>query len=135
MAFLAGNLISIMLIFNSALSEAIGVIFSVFIINIVGLILTLLGLFNNKNRVRYSERLNFLSYLGGILGILIVLSNNITVIKIGVVLSLSLGISAQIITSIFIDHWGALGSTKKKFSIRQLPGIIMVIMGSIIIVL
>jgi transporter family-2 protein len=73
--------------------------------------------------------------MGGGIGIFVVLFNNLSIKNIGVSLTLSLGIAGQIITSIFLEHIGFLGTEKKRFRISMLPGIVMILAGSIMIII
>jgi len=131
---LTGFLIAVMVTINTSLSVNIGESYSVFIIHLTGLIILLLAAFLLKQKVRYKNSIPFWLYLGGGLGIFIVLFNNLTIQNIGVSLALSLGIAGQIITSVVLEHIGFLGTIQKKFNPSMLPGVILVLAGSIIII-
>ena len=130
-----GFFIAIMVTINTNLSQSIGKSYSVFIIHLIGLTTLLGAVLISKNKVKFTRELPLWVYLGGGLGIFVVLFNNLTVQNIGVSLALSLGIAGQIITSIFLEHIGFLGTVKKKFTPIMLPGVLLILTGSIMIII
>jgi len=132
---ISGFLIAIMVSVNTALSKIIGETYSVFIIHLTGLIILLALRPLSGNRIKFYREVPLWIYFGGGLGIFIVLFNNITIQNIGVSLALSLGIAGQIITSTFLEHVGFLGTVQNKFSLAKLPGVLLVLGGSIMIIL
>lgn len=132
---LSGFVIALMVTINTALSKSIGETYSVFIIHLVGLLVLLAFCMTSKNKIRFSKKIPLWIYLGGGLGIFIVFFNNLTIQNIGVSLALSLGIAGQIITSIVLEHIGFLDTLQNKFNISKLPGVVLVLIGSILIII
>ena len=132
---LAGSLISLMVTLNTGLSQKIGEGYSVFIIHFVGFVILALFSIFYGSRIRFDKKIPLWFYMGGGIGIFVVLFNNLSVKNIGVSLTLSLGIAGQIITSIFLEHIGFLGTEKKSFRIAMLPGVLMILAGSIMIII
>lgn len=132
---LAGSFISLMVTLNTELSQKIGEGYSVFIIHFAGFILLTLFSILYGSRIKFDRKIPIWFYMGGGIGIFVVLFNNLAIKNIGVSLTLSLGIAGQIITSIFLEHIGFLGTEKKRFRISMLPGIVMILAGSIMIII
>ena len=130
-----GFFIAVMVTINTNLSQNIGESYSVFIIHLIGLSILLGSLITSRNRIKFTRELPLGLYLGGGLGIFVVLFNSLTIQNIGVSLALSLGIAGQIITSIFLEHIGFLGTVKKKFTPVMLPGVLLILVGSIMIII
>lgn len=132
---LAGSFISLMVTLNTGLSKTIGEGYSVFIIHFVGFVFLAVFSIFSKNKIKFNSNIPIWMYLGGGLGIFVVLFNNMSVKSIGVSLTLSLGIAGQIITSIILEHIGFLGTEKKRFRMAMLPGVLMILVGSIMIII
>ncbi len=132
--FISGMLISIMIFFNTRLSNEVGSIFSVFVIHFLGFLTLFIISLIFKWKIKYSKDIPLLFYTGGILGVLIVYFNNITIEKNGLFLSLGLIIAGQILASIYFEHKGILSPQKIPFNISQLPGVIAILIGSLLII-
>ncbi len=132
--FISGILISIMIFFNTLLSIKVGSVFSVFIIHLVGFLLLLSSSFIFKWKIKSFFSAPIGLYSGGLLGVFIVYSNNITIQKNGIFLSLGLIIAGQILSSIYFEHKGILSSTRNPFKSIQLPGILLILIGSAFII-
>ncbi len=68
-------------------------------------------------------------WIGGCLGTLYVWSSIFTTPKIGAGLALGLAIAGQMITALFLDHFGAIGLTKYPASPTRIVGVTLVILG------
>lgn len=69
------------------------------------------------------------SLLGGLLGAGALLSYVVLAPKVGLSALLGLAIAGQIISSLFIDHFGLLGATQRPVSLIKLGGLIMMLAG------
>lgn len=131
----SGIAIASMVSLNTELSKTIGDIFSVLIIHAIGLLIMLAISIIKKQKVIYNKNIPLPLYLGGALGIFIVLFNNIVIKEIGVSLTLTLGIAGQIIASVSLEHIGFLGTKVNKFTLSKVPGLAFIILGSMLIFL
>ena len=68
-------------------------------------------------------------WVGGCLGTLYVWSTIFATPKIGAALALGLTIAGQMIASLFLDHYGALGLTRYAASPIRITGVVLVILG------
>ncbi len=68
-------------------------------------------------------------WVGGCLGTLYVWSTIFATPRIGAALALGLTIAGQMIASLFLDHYGALGLTRYAASPIRIAGVVFVILG------
>jgi len=68
-------------------------------------------------------------WVGGCLGTLYVWSTIFATPRIGAALALGLMIAGQMIASLFLDHYGALGLTRYAASPIRIAGVVFVILG------
>ena len=127
-----GALISIMIMFNGTLSNALGNYTSVLIIHIVGLFSIILVLLISKSKIKIEKGLPLYLYSAGAIGVFTVLFNNLSFLKLGLSLTIALGLLGQSISSMVIDHFGLLGMKVIKFEKRKYIGLLIITFGIII---
>lgn len=107
-----GILYSVMNLFNAQLSQVYGNPFAVVIIHTVGLVcvlpLAFRALFQKK-------RAPWWMHIGGLLGIITVITSNLGVSTLGVTVTLSLTLLGQLVCSMIFDQFGLWGFAKRKF--------------------
>jgi len=128
-AVFIGILIAIMVTFNGVLAKNTDQYVSILIIHIVGLITVTALLFIKRESIRFNEKMPVYMFSGGAIGVLLVLLNNLCFSKLGVSLTLSLGVFGQLILSIIIDHFGLLGMNTYKFNKKKIIGISIMLIG------
>lgn len=124
-----GMLIAIMILFNATLSQAAGNYGSLVIIHFAGLVCISLIVVFKKLSIKSSEKLPILLYSAGVLGVITVLFNNISFVKLGMSATLSLGLFGQSLTSMVIDHYGFLEMKVARFNPRKLIGLFIIGIG------
>ncbi|GMQ65327.1 DMT family transporter [Vallitalea maricola] len=129
-----GVLIALMISFNGLLAQQIGNNESLIIIHLVGLIGTSIIFLISRNKLQSIKGLPKYLFLGGAIGIFNVTMNNVCFDKLGVALTISLGLMGQLIASMCIDHFGLLGVKKNKINIRKLTGIAIMSIGIIVMI-
>lgn len=127
-----GGLISVMISFNSILAQHIGDYTSTVIIHSVGLVTILLIIILKKYKINFQKGLPLLLYSGGAIGVITVVSTNISMGFISATLTISLGLLGQVISSVLIDHYGVLGVNKIKFNKNKFLGLSLMILGIVI---
>ena len=132
MALAIGALISLMLSCNGGLKSNVGVTYSLVIIHIVGLITVALIMLIKREKIKIKEKLPVYMFLGGAIGVGLTFANIITISKIGVALTTSIAVFAQLIFSSFIDHFGLFGMKKYTFNSKKLIGFAIVLIGLVI---
>lgn len=132
LALFIGNLISIMITFNSQLEGKVGTMYSLIIIHIVGLIATILIMVIRKERIKINTNVPKYLFLGGAVGVELTISNILTIGAIGVTLTTSLAVFGQLVFSSFIDNYGLFGMKIYRFNSKKLIGFTIIIIGLIV---
>ncbi len=127
-----GALITIMILFNGVLSENVGNYTSSVIIHIIGLAPLLILVIFNKIKLKIHKHIPLYLYSAGAIGVFTVLFTNISFSKLGVSITIALGLLGQSLSSIIIDHFGLLDMKTVRFNKKKLIGLIFIIFGIII---
>jgi bacterial/archaeal transporter family-2 protein len=127
-----GALISIMILFNGALSSASGNYTASIIIHIIGLVSITLVVLVSKSKINFKKGLPLYLYSAGAVGVFTVLFNNLSFKALGVSLPLALGLLGQSFASMIIDHYGFFGMKIIKFERKKYIGLIFIILGIIV---
>jgi transporter family-2 protein len=119
-----------MVVFNGWLSGHCGVYLSTVIIHVVGLaLITLLMIFKHGNPFLKMQK--WYLYIGGAIGVLTIVFNNLAFGSISVSAILALGLFGQSITSLIIDQYGLMGMPRYPFSKRKIIGLVILACGII----
>ncbi len=114
-----GALIAIMTLFNGTLSNTFGNYTSSIIIHVIGLFSITFVLLITRSRIKIQKGIPVYLYSAGAIGVFSVVFSNLSFSKLGVSLTLALGLLGQSLSSIFIDHFGLLGMKVIKFEKRN----------------
>jgi bacterial/archaeal transporter family-2 protein len=118
---------------NSALGKVIGLWESTFIVHLVGLLLVTLLLFICKlgdGCLTDILKAPWYSYLGGILGVLIIYSVVLSIPKVGVAPATTAIVLGQVLTAGLVDHLGLFGMNKIPFSLYNIMGTLLMAGGA-----
>ncbi|BBF44384.1 possible membrane-spanning protein [Lachnospiraceae bacterium KM106-2] len=130
LSILSGFLIAAMVAVNGYLTTWHGTYLATVIIHFVGLVFVFLFIKLKKGRIFGShKRLPYYCYLGGAIGVITTVCNNIGFGKISVSAILALGLLGQSITAIVIDHFGLFHMKVQKFNPKKLIGYAFVLIG------
>jgi transporter family-2 protein len=128
LSLLAGVLISVMVAFNGRLTEQYGVYPATIIIHIAGLLLiTIMTISKRENP--FSKRQAWFLYLGGAIGVMTTVFNNLSFSRISVSSLLALGLLGQSLTGLIIDQYGLLNMPKHIFQKKKIFGLILILCG------
>lgn len=132
-AALSGVAMAIQGSLNSALGKVVGLWETTFVVHLTGLLLVAALLF--VCRIGDGCLGNFLqapwyTYLGGVLGVLIIYGVVRSIPKIGVAPATTAIIMGQVLTAGLVDHFGLFGMNKIPFSIYNLLGTVMMAGGA-----
>lgn len=132
-AALSGIAMAIQGTVNSALGKVVGLWESTFIVHLTGLLLVATLLFicrvGNGSLTEYF-RAPWYSYIGGVLGVLIIYSVVLSIPKVGVAPATTAIILGQVFTAGLVDHLGLFGMQKIPFSIYNVLGTLMMAGGA-----
>lgn len=130
LAFLGGALITLQGVANSRISQDIGTWQAATVTQFTGFITALIILMFVRDGQGYKFRQVKPLYLtGGALGAVIVFSNVEAIHQIGVTLTMSVILIAQLLLTFIIDSKGWFGVVKQKMGLPQFIGIAMMIAG------
>ncbi|MDD4168997.1 MAG: DMT family transporter [Desulfotomaculaceae bacterium] len=132
-AALAGIAMAIQGSINSALGKVIGLWEATFIVHLVGLLAVSALLFicrlGDGCLADYS-RAPWFTYLGGILGVLIIYGVVLVMPKVGVAPATTAILVGQVFTAGLVDHFGLFGMQKIPFSLWNIVGTILMAGGA-----
>ena len=135
LAMIGGLLITVMVAINGELSAYYSLYIATVIIHVVGLTCVTVMLLIKKVKLKPPKKLPLFLYIGGMIGVLTTLFNNIAYARISVSALLAIGLFGQSLTSLVIDQTGWLGMAKKKFNRKKLIGIGFMVIGIVCITL
>lgn len=118
---------------NSALGKVIGLWESTFIVHLVGLLVVSLLLFICKlgdGCLADIVKAPWYSYLGGILGVIIIYSVVLSIPKVGVAPATTAIVLGQVLTAGLVDHLGLFGLNRIPFSLYNVLGTLLMAGGA-----
>jgi transporter family-2 protein len=117
-----------MIAFNGGLTEKYGVYSSTVIIHIVGLLLISIVASCKRDKL-FSKKTKWYLYLGGAIGVLTTIFNNVGFSRISVTSILALGLFGQSITGLIVDQYGFLDMPRHSFQKKKLIGLSLILCG------
>ena len=127
-SLLNGILVAISVFFNGQLNITHGLHLSTVIVHISGLIfITLIVLVKRENP--FTNRQKWYFYIGGAVGIFIIMFNNIAFARIGVSAILALLLLGKSIVGLVVDQTGWLGMPKSPFRKNKIIGLVVITSG------
>lgn len=129
LAVLNGAIVAIMVMINGMLANKTGQYFSIIVIHFVGLLTVVLLLLIKQKSIASMKNIPLFLFSAGAIGIFNVYFNNICFAKLGVTLTLALGLLGQLVTSYIIDHYGLLGMAIYKFRLKKLLALGFISLG------
>ena len=119
-----------MVAFNGGLTEQYGVYSATVIIHIAGLLLIVIMAIVSRDNP-FSRRQAWFLYLGGAIGVMTTVFNNLAFSRISVSSILALGLFGQSITGLIVDRYGLMNMPKHTFQKRKICGLFLVFCGII----
>jgi transporter family-2 protein len=117
------------------LGDRVGIMESVFIIHLGGLVLsTIVLLFMWGGNLTDWKSVPWYILIGGLYGVIIIAAYSYAVPRIGLATTITLAIVAQLILSAILDHYGFLGSVQHSFDLRRFIGLLVLFAGTWLIV-
>lgn len=132
-SIIAGCAMSIQGVFNTKLSEKIGLYESNMFVQGTAFILSLIVMFIfGKGNIKELTSVNKLYLLGGVLGIVITVTVMLSIKDLSPTVAISTILISQLLVAALIDAFGFFGVEKVPFTIKQIIGVILMIGGVII---
>ncbi|MGB4291224.1 MAG: DMT family transporter [Dethiobacteria bacterium] len=119
-AAIAGMAMALQGSLNAALGKIIGTLETTFVVHIVGIavIMSVLYLFRlGKGNLLLLKDAPWYTYLGGVLGVLIIFGVAVSIPRAGVANATTAIIIGQLITALLIDQFGLFGLGKVPFTL------------------
>jgi len=133
LSLLCGILLAAMIPLNGGLADIFGLHSASVFIHITGLIV-ITAIILIKREKPFANRQAFYLYLGGAIGVLTVICNNLAFGRISVSAILALLLVGQGITGLAFDQFGWLGMPKHPFRKSRIFGLLLIVGGIIIMV-
>ncbi len=136
-AVLAGAMVTMQSVLNSALGGKTGYLGSVLILTAISIavLAVLIRLFpgtaNLQSLPGFSQ---WYLYAGGVLGIVIVVAPILLIPKIGTTATLTGLVVGQLLLAVVIDHFGVLNVRRVEFDITRLFGVVLLAIGAYLVV-
>jgi bacterial/archaeal transporter family-2 protein len=129
----AGIFMSLQGVFNTRLSQKIGLWETNFIVQASGFLLTTIALLIvGSGSFKNARTANKIYYLGGVIGVIIIYSVMKGIESLGPTCSITVILIAQLTSAGIIDAFGLFGSESIKFGITKIIGILIMITGIMI---
>jgi len=128
LSLLMGVLISAMVAFNGGLTERYGVYSATVMIHVVGLLI-IIAIVCVKREKFFPKRFPWYLYLGGAIGVLTTVFNNLSFGRISVSAILALGLLGQSLTGLAVDRYGLFGMKKYPLTKDKLLGLALIVVG------
>jgi transporter family-2 protein len=132
-SILAGIFIALQSVFNTRVSEKIGLLETTTVVHAIGLITAIIALiFFGTGDYKKLHDVNKLYLLGGAFGVIIIISVIKGISLLGASFAVSLMLITQLIMATLIDIFGLFGTKQIKLDITKPIGIILMIIGIIV---
>lgn len=134
LALINGIILAIMIFFNGMQSSIIGPYMSTLIFHTIGFILIIIISIIKKNRLSNLKEIPFMFFLPGILSVITILLNNISIPKIGLTLAIGVTLFGQLVMSSLVEHFGLFGMPINRFKKEKILGFSIISLGIIVMI-
>ena len=130
-----GAAISFQSLFSGVIGEKLGIIESVFIVHLGGLLLagTLLLVIGGGNIASWRS-VPWYALCAGFIGVAIVASISYAVPRLGLATTLTVTIVSQLILGAIIDNFSLLGATHHPLDISRVAGMLILFLGTWLVI-
>lgn len=134
LALINGILLAIMVFLNGIQSSITGPYLSTLIYHVLGFLLIIIISQVKKNKLPNLKELPLLFFLPGVLGVITILLNNISIPKIGVTLVAGVGLFGQLVMSALVEHFGLFGMPVNRLKRGKILGFSIISLGIIVMI-
>lgn len=133
LALLSGLSMSIQGVFNTRLSEKIGLWESIVIVQGTAFVFAaILSFFLKNGSYKNISSVNKLYLLGGLIGVIITFTVVKSIASMGATLGISIILVSQLVTAAVIDAFGLFGNKQVNFGFKEIISILIMIFGIIL---
>lgn len=93
----------------------------------------LAAILHTRPDVEAAKGLPWYAWIGGLYGVIFVVAATWAVPRLGVAMTITLMVAGQLMLSLILDHFGALGVPQAPISLTRLAGVALVIGGVILV--
>jgi len=134
-ALVGGIAISFQSLFSGVIGKQTGILGSVFIVHVGGLILSgLLLLLLRGGSLAGWRGVPWYALCAGFIGVVIVACVSYAVPRLGLATTLTLTIVAQLVLGTILDHFGLLGAIHRPLDVSRAIGVVVLFLGTWLIV-
>ena len=90
-------------------------------------------IFHTKPDIAAARALPWYAWIGGLYGVVFVIAATWGVPRLGVALTITLMVAGQLLLSLVLDHFGALGVPRHPIGIGRLAGVALVFIGVLMV--
>ncbi|WP_350344828.1 DMT family transporter [Proteinivorax tanatarense] len=121
---------------NSALGKKIGVIEMSLVVHAIGLAASIIAVifFGTMPKFTLAKTHPHYFFLGGILGVVIIVAVAFTIARTGAALGISVILIAQLVTAVILDHFGIFTLERIPIGATRVIGTILMIVGARLLV-
>lgn len=134
LALINGAILAIMVFLNGILASKIGPYMSTLIYHVLGLMLIIIISIIKKNRLSNLKKVPLMLFLPGILSVITILLNNISIPQIGVTLAVGVGLFGQLVLSSLVEHFGLFGMPANRLKKEKILGFSIISLGIIVMI-
>lgn len=133
LALLSGLSMSIQGVFNTRLSEKVGLWESIVIVQGTAFVFAaILSFFLKNGSYKNISSVNKLYLLGGLIGVVITFTVVKSIASMGATLGISIILVSQLVTAAIIDAFGLFGNKQVNFGFKEIISILIMIFGIIL---
>jgi transporter family-2 protein len=135
-ALLFGSILPMNVRMNAGLGHAIGQLPASVGVHVIGGVFGVCCLvpFLGRDWVQALPRAPWWSFLGGIVGTLLVVLANRAVLALGTAGFTAVNVAMQLVVSAALDHYGLLGAAQSPMTLTRLGGMILLSTGALLMV-
>lgn len=132
-AIISGVAMSIQGVFNTKVSEKVGLWETTVLVQAIALVSSLIiSFFFGKGNYKSIQNVNKLYLLGGILGVIITFTVMKSIGGMGATYGISIILISQLLAAAIINSFGLFGSERLPFHFKEILGIAIMIIGIVV---
>lgn len=134
LALINGVILAIMVFYNGMISNITGPYMSTLIFHVLGFSLIIVISIIKKNKLSNLKQVPLVLFLPGILSVITILLNNISIPEIGLTLAIGVTLFGQLAMSSLVEHFGLFGMPVNKFKKEKILGFSIISLGIIFMI-